>query len=65
MSSLWERRKEKKKTRNKQNKKQDVIDFILDFFTVIAEFILLPFRIFYWILRGFGKLFGEIFDIFN
>ena len=60
MKKWWNRKK-------RENKKSDdhytLLDFILDVVFMIPELIILPFRIMIWLLRGLGRLIGNVFDI--
>lgn len=60
MKSLRQRRKEKKK---KQKKKDDTFwDVLVDTLLWVPDLLLLPFRLLYYIIRGFGKLFKSLIE---
>ncbi|HBT73311.1 MAG TPA: hypothetical protein DEB37_13985 [Lysinibacillus sp.] len=57
MKDWWQRRKGKK-----YHSGYTFLDFIFDVLVWIPELILLPFRVLFWLLRGIGRLIGDVFD---
>ena len=63
MNEWWERKKKKTRKNRKNNGDYTFWDLIVDGFFWVPELILLPFRIIFWLLRGIGRLIGNLFDI--
>ncbi|HHY73389.1 MAG TPA: hypothetical protein GX497_09200 [Bacillus bacterium] len=64
MKEWWNKKKEKMRKSKKKKGQYTFIDFILDVLFWIPEVLLLPFRMIFWLIRGIGRLIGNIFDIF-
>lgn len=58
----WNRKKNKMRKSKKIKDEYGLIDFIFDALCWLPELILLPFRIIYWFLRGFGRFIAHLFD---
>ncbi|WP_430786670.1 hypothetical protein VBD025_14415 [Virgibacillus flavescens] len=62
MNDWWNRKKQKTRKSRKNRGDYRSIDFIFDMLFWIPEFALLPFRLLYWLIRGAGRLIGNISD---
>lgn len=62
MQEWWQRKKAKTRKRKKQNNDYTFFDVIFDVLFWLPELILLPFRLLFWLVRGFGRLIANIFD---
>ena len=63
MKEWWNKKKEKMRKSKKHNEHYTFGDFLIDVLIWIPELVLLPFRIIFWLLRGLGRLIGDVFDI--
>ena len=63
MREWWIRKKEKTRKSKKGTENYTFWDFVLDLLFWLPELILLPFRLAFWLLRGFGRLIWHLFDI--
>ena len=52
----------KKRKNQSRNSNYTFWDFVLDVLTIIPELLFLPFRLIFWLLRGIGRLFSNLFD---
>lgn len=64
MKNWWNKRKQKTRKHKKSKNDYNFWDMVVDVLLFIPELLFLPFRIIFWILRGFGRLIENIFDIF-
>lgn len=64
MKTWWKQRKAKTRKSRKQSEHYTFWDFFIDTLMWIPELIVLPFRIIFWLVRGAGKIIGDIFDVF-
>lgn len=55
MKEWWKRKKEKTR-KQRQDGRYTFVDFIMDVLFWIPEVIILPFRILFWIGRGFWRI---------
>lgn len=62
MNEWWHRKKRKTRKSKKSNGDYTFLDFIFDVLFWIPELIFLPFRLIFWLLRGIGRLIGDVFD---
>ncbi|WP_108671003.1 hypothetical protein [Peribacillus acanthi] len=65
MSEWWNRKKQKMRKYNKERNNYTFFDFIFDVLYWIPDLVFLPFRIIFWLLRGFGRVAENIFDHYN
>ncbi|WP_456276288.1 hypothetical protein [Bacillus sp. AK128] len=65
MKNWWNKKKEARRRRrgHKDPREYTAGDFVLDTLLWVPELLFLPFRIIFWIVRGLGRLIGNIFDI--
>ncbi|MCF6138990.1 hypothetical protein [Pseudalkalibacillus berkeleyi] len=61
MKEWWNRKKARTRKARKGKGRYTFSDLLVDVMFWIPELILLPLRISYWMLRGLGRLIGEIF----
>ncbi|SDN48563.1 hypothetical protein SAMN05518871_105250 [Psychrobacillus sp. OK028] len=62
MSERWEKKKEIRKNKRKDNAPYTFGDFVFEVFFWIPELLLLPFRMLFWLVRGVGRVIGNLFD---
>lgn len=62
MSERWENKKEVRKERRKYSDHYTFGDFVFDVFFWIPELLLLPFRMGFWLVRGVGRVIGNLID---
>ena len=62
MSERWEKKKDVRKERRKYNDHYTFGDFIFDVFFWIPELLFLPFRMIFWLVRGLGRVIGNLLD---
>ncbi|HLU23552.1 MAG TPA: hypothetical protein VKZ77_13890 [Bacillaceae bacterium] len=63
MRDWWQKKKTNTRKYKKRNDHYSFLDILADILFWIPEILLLPFRLLFWIVRGFGRLFHDIFDI--
>lgn len=64
METWWEKKKAKTRRNKKSHDHYTFWDGVLDVLFWVPELFLLPFRLIFWLLRGFGRVLDNIFDIF-
>ncbi|MCM3584604.1 hypothetical protein M3182_02460 [Mesobacillus maritimus] len=62
MKKWWRKKKAKRITNKKHSDHYTFIDFLFDVLFYIPELILFPLRMIWWLIRGFGRLVGNLFD---
>ncbi|RUL54056.1 hypothetical protein [Lysinibacillus antri] len=62
MKNWWNKKKNKTRKGKKSSSDYTVLDGFLDVLFMIPELIFLPFRLIFWLLRGVGRLFSNMFD---
>ncbi|ATP40103.1 hypothetical protein CSE16_08585 [Solibacillus sp. R5-41] len=63
MKEWWQKKKSKTRRRRKGDDNYSLFDFLLEVLFWIPELILFPLRLIFWMLRGLGKLIGEVFNV--
>ncbi|SHG82537.1 hypothetical protein [Ornithinibacillus halophilus] len=63
MKEWWERKKRNSRKRKKESGSYTFWDFLVDALFWVPELLFLPLRIIFWLVRGFGRMIGELFDI--
>jgi hypothetical protein len=64
-------KKWRKRMREKRQRKRDrgehysTVDVLLELLFWIPEALFFPFRMVFWLLRGIGKLIGDVWDFIN
>jgi hypothetical protein len=57
----WRRRMKEKRTKKRDNGERfSFFDFLLELLFWIPEVLIFPFRLVYWLVRGIGKIIGEL-----
>lgn len=64
MKKWWNKKKQKTRKYKKSKSDYNFWDMVVDVLIFIPELLFLPFRILFWIIRGFGRVLENIFDIF-
>ena len=62
MKEWWRKRKAKTRKARKSDDQYTIGDFIIDVLSWIPELILFPIRLIFWMIRGIGRLIGDMFD---
>lgn len=62
MKKWWFIRKNRTRKGKKRNSDYTFLDFVFDVLFMIPELVFLPFRLIFWLLRGIGRLFSNLFD---
>ena len=62
MSERWEKKKEARRERRRYSDRYTFGDFIFDVFFWIPELLFIPFRMLFWLVRGLGRVIGDLFD---
>ena len=62
MKEWWRKKKAKTRKARKSNDQYTFWDFVADVLCWVPELILLPFRLIFWMIRGAGRLIGDMFD---
>ncbi len=59
----WKKKKGKTRKRKKDNDHYTFWDFVLDVLFWIPELLFFPLRLIYWLIKGIGRLIGNIVDL--
>lgn len=62
MKEWWNRKKNKTRKGKKSNSEYTFLDGVIDVLFMLPELIFLPFRLMFWLFRGVGRLFSNLFD---
>lgn len=62
MKKWWYKKKNRMRKGKKNNGDYTFWDFVLDVLFMIPELFSLPFRLIFWLFRGVGRLFSNLFD---
>lgn len=62
MKKWWYKKKNRTRKGKKSNSDYTFLDFVLDVLFMIPELFFLPFRLIFWLFRGVGRLFSNMFD---
>ncbi len=62
MNTWWKKRKAKTRRSRKHPDQYTFWDGFFDALFWIPELVILPFRIIWWMLRGFGRIMGDLFN---
>ncbi|SOC15344.1 hypothetical protein SAMN05880501_10875 [Ureibacillus xyleni] len=63
MKKWWNREKNRTRKGKRSNNDYTFLDFIVDVLFMIPELLFLPFRLVFWLFRGVGRMFGNLFDL--
>lgn len=58
----WIKKKEKTRRYKKRRADYTLFDGVADLFFGLPELLLFPIRIIYWVVRGVGRIIGEVFN---
>jgi hypothetical protein len=59
MKKWRERMRQKRKNKN-HGERYSIVDLMLELLIWIPEVLFFPFRILFWLMRGIGKIIGDI-----
>jgi len=59
---LWRKRKERRRERKKAGV-YNWVDMLFDMLFLLPELLFLPFRLFFYLIRGMGNFIGDIFNV--
>lgn len=62
MKTWWTKKKAKSRNSKKSYDENTFWDGIVEILIWIPELVFLPFRVIFWLLRGIGKVNGNIYD---
>lgn len=60
MKEWWDKKKSRTR-KSKKSGKYNALDFLLDAIIWIPELIFFPLRLAFWLLRGLGRFFWDLF----
>lgn len=58
----WWQSKKRKTTKRKVNNNYSLFELLLDVLFWLPELFLVPFRLVFWLLRGIGRLYADVFE---
>ncbi|MCT2535136.1 hypothetical protein NC661_11500 [Aquibacillus koreensis] len=63
MKEWWHKKRARTRKRRKHPNDYTLFDLFWDILFWVPELFLLPLRMIFWLLRGFGRIIGDFFDI--